>query len=423
MAKIRYGKKHAIRQSKWRTVSREVPISRPNLGRQWGLRGLSTGTSLGESQHQTRRKNDFNLHKPAFKGPSRPVDETEAYDTWKLVGAVAKGYPIPQAIETCELEEVKSLYPNGDSPWSSEALDRIQEHIVENSRLNVTGLLNFRGNLTEGRARSLLNITCSAMEFKADTAAQVVKLTKYAPKIAHLNGIHRPVQSLGMQSFLSRLMQTRTLTKNIKGMADYVAHLFEHSRIRVQLEQLSEEVGDARSWRAKPWRRLIKSEPKEPLREFYPYCAVAPDDPGAELLLTVHNLVPTGINDQVRADFCQELIVKILSGEMSLRELRERQYAEIKRLRSDEYKHSRHLTYVTTDDTLIRAGTTIRNWHDLIAEMNFASSRYTPPPDLPEYDSSGAIKRNWNTWHEEEQKALMENKAAIIDETGAWGYI
>ncbi|MGD9730332.1 MAG: transposase [Bradyrhizobium sp.] len=53
----------------------------------------------------------------------------------------------------------------------------------------------------------------------------------------------------------------------------------------------------------------------------YPYLPSAPKDEGAELVALVNNMVPRGLPDYIRADICQDMLVSILAGEVTAKEI------------------------------------------------------------------------------------------------------
>lgn len=68
-------------------------------------------------------------------------------------------------------------------------------------------------------------------------------------------------------------------------------------------------------------RRVRTSRRVAPLCEVYPYLLDKQID-GADLVTTINSLVPRTMDEQYRADFCQELVLAVLSGEVALENLR-----------------------------------------------------------------------------------------------------
>jgi hypothetical protein len=77
-------------------------------------------------------------------------------------------------------------------------------------------------------------------------------------------------------------------------------------------------------WRTAEWLKIRRPayvpHPRVPLMEFYPYIAQSPTEEH-DLLLTVDRAVGRRLGPQWRGDFCQDLLVAILSGELKAENL------------------------------------------------------------------------------------------------------
>lgn len=75
--------------------------------------------------------------------------------------------------------------------------------------------------------------------------------------------------------------------------------------------------------RDETWREKRKQRRPRPVRRmtYWPYLAEGHVESGTDLLHFADRLVPKGIPDFLRADMCQEIIVSLLSGEMTKAEI------------------------------------------------------------------------------------------------------
>lgn len=62
-------------------------------------------------------------------------------------------------------------------------------------------------------------------------------------------------------------------------------------------------------------RRRRRRKPAEPLNEFYPY-KVQANENGLDLINRINRIVPKGLTDSLRADVCQELALRVCTGEI-----------------------------------------------------------------------------------------------------------
>lgn len=206
---------------------------------------------------------------------------------------------------------------------------KIKAYITEpRLGLEVRPLLLFNGNLTEGKAVSRFNFVRAAMDAGVPTLTEITKLSVGSNDDAHLCGFHAKFgwERQGMQGFFGRVLQSPAVMARVAGLKDYIHWIFEntpHSH-PFRLTRISETS----YWSKRDWRRSRKRR-VAPMAEVYPYIITAPTS-DHELLLAVESLVPKTFMVDERADLCQDMIVSILTGEMTLDNLRDRKGEWIK---------------------------------------------------------------------------------------------
>lgn len=201
-------------------------------------------------------------------------------------------------------------------------ISKVKNVVTERwSDADLRPLLLFRGGLTEGRARRLLNFTRAMMIAEVQTATEIAKLSRVENDVAHLSGLHAKSkwERMGMQSFFSRILQSPTILERVAGLEDYIwwvtgstPHFYPY-----QLDRIPE----FNKWSTRDWRRPAKKK-REPMAEYYPFITKAPTE-DHDLLLAVDALVPKSLLNEVRADVCQDMLVAILSGEATLENIKD----------------------------------------------------------------------------------------------------
>jgi hypothetical protein len=224
----------------------------------------------------------------------------------------------------------------------------------------LTPLLLYRGSRSLGHIHRLWNFAIVCMEHEVEYIQQTVKLSQN-PDYAHLCGPHRPWSGHAAHSFFGKLEENPSITDNIPGFTEYVRDIggfkFSISRVHPYVEW----QGYKHTTKFSPWRivrintpdgerevsvqellnnpqwahdgtlvRRQRATPKTPrIKEktaadlFYPFILHDPSKPkeGEELVRLVNAAVPASWPDFLRADVCQDLIVAILTGEISKDEL------------------------------------------------------------------------------------------------------
>lgn len=176
----------------------------------------------------------------------------------------------------------------------------------------------YRGQMNPGHAHRLWNYALLMMAAEAETLADGMKLA-HNPAFAQLCGPVNKPQKMTLFSFFGRLWDSPDVTDNIPGFTEYVRSL---GLGPCWLTPVSLETSEQF---CAPWR--ISTHPDfDPRAEkpetgakplYYPYLAHDPKSDGNDLVLLANKVVPHTLPHDIRADVCQELIVSILSGEIT----------------------------------------------------------------------------------------------------------
>lgn len=182
-------------------------------------------------------------------------------------------------------------------------------------------LLLYRGAMYPGHAHRLWNMVLLMMASEAETISDGFKILNN-PNFSQLCGPVRPPGRPTLISFFGRLWDNPLVAKNIEGLNEYVKFMDLGECWLQRVDRFSEKAECA------PWRTslhpdkgtYVRKERGIPKKEdlFYPY--IAHDAKKAttnDLVMVVNAAVPKGWPEHVRADVCQDIIVAILSGEIS----------------------------------------------------------------------------------------------------------
>lgn len=182
-------------------------------------------------------------------------------------------------------------------------------------------MVRYRGAVSIQRTKALLSFVLSMKEANICTTAQICKVSKESRDLVHLEGLHAPLQNSTLYSIFSRLHYNPKFTESYSGLREYihsVPGIFFYEPTRI-------------SWTSTDslwsWRKVKKPEriwEQKPAPLFYPFAAPKSQAVSeCELLTAVHAVVPKGLPSQLRADICQELIVQILSGDVSFADIQD----------------------------------------------------------------------------------------------------
>lgn len=177
----------------------------------------------------------------------------------------------------------------------------------------------YRGRMDQGHAHRLWNYALLMMAAEAETLADGLSLA-HNPAYAQLCGPVNKPQKQTLYGFFGRLFDNPDVTDNIPQFTEYVRSL-DLGPSWLKRVPLETDQQFCAPWRVSthPDHDARAERPESGARPlYYPYLAHDPDSStGADLVLLANKLVPTTLPHDIRADVCQELIVSILTGEIS----------------------------------------------------------------------------------------------------------
>lgn len=194
------------------------------------------------------------------------------------------------------------------------SIDDVKERIATpHDEKQFIPLLLFRGNLKMGRAMSLWNFTLAMKDAEIPSLAMMAKIGRESPDLLHYCGLHHSLPLGSVRQFLSRVWSSPEMLRLEPGLRDYLGYAAAEDPCG--LFTLT-PIARWSVWSKQGWRRVRPaSSPEVP--QFYPFLLNAEPSPEHNLIMLVDGAVPRGIPEQMRADVCQDMIVGILSGELS----------------------------------------------------------------------------------------------------------
>lgn len=204
-------------------------------------------------------------------------------------------------------------------------LSKLQEDILlPGIEKHLIPLLLYRGSAAPGRIHRLWNFAIAMMKTECASFGHGAFLS-HNEEYAQLCGPERPLKSSNFYGLFSRLRLNPKVTDNIPGLTEYVAELMPHPFDLTKVSLYSHDKDHA------PWR-IFQREKKVRARGggnvvpplvgdlVYPYVLWEKGNALNRLTVVVNAMVP-GFPDHIRADICQDLIVDLLSGDLSEAEL------------------------------------------------------------------------------------------------------
>lgn len=185
----------------------------------------------------------------------------------------------------------------------------------------------------EGRKESLWKFTRLLLEAEVPTIDLIHQVGTQSSDLVHLSGLHRlgsrtTCKADELRHFWGQLWQTAGLLQSLSGLREYIADVcevgYKASRGRHAYRLFIGMDNERRPWRTPEWYEARKPVrlPIEPLSEFYPYITKRPTEEH-DFLMAVDSLVPKYLPNATRADVCQDMIVAILSGDVTLDNLKD----------------------------------------------------------------------------------------------------
>lgn len=206
-------------------------------------------------------------------------------------------------------------------------IEKLADKIVQPGiEKHLLPLCLYRGTISFGRVHRWWNFAIAAMEQDCSDLTDLVGMS-HNPDYSHLCGPERQVSRIGAIGFLSRLRDNPNVTANVPHLTEWAGTIlprpFVYERVSVH----------SAYQRCAPWRvyRPVKQKAAKgggnvkaaPSMACYPYIAHDPKKDGFDLVARVNRAVPRSLPEDIRADICQDIIVAVLSGELTESDLAE----------------------------------------------------------------------------------------------------
>jgi hypothetical protein len=206
--------------------------------------------------------------------------------------------------------------------------EAVVNRIIEASELDQRHLLRplllFMGSQSEGRIRSLWNLLTTMMDMQVPSVTEAIKIAR-TEDYRHICGLHANPVNSNFCSIISRVSARKDVAANVPGLWEYARHLGHSSGGNIYLlepiETYALRVRSSRDWRLMPGHLRPKRYRREEFPELYPYISGSPTSEH-DMLMAVDAIVPKGLPNSVRCDVCQDMIVAVLSGEVTVENLR-----------------------------------------------------------------------------------------------------
>lgn len=231
-------------------------------------------------------------------------------------------------------------------------------------------LLLYRGCMNRGHAHRLWNMVLLMMAAECETLGDGLKVL-HNPDFAQLCGPVRAPGKPSLWSFFFRLYDNPAVTKNIVGLTDYVELIGSDAWELQRVDRFSDQPFCA-SWRVSLHPDKGNYTPRErgiPRSEelFYPYIKHDPKQPddGAALAKLVSAAVPSSVPEHIRADACQDLVVALLTGEISPYQVKERAakfVTDVYRMHPTKFDQAGYMTSFNQP----MPGTDARPWAEVV---------------------------------------------------------
>lgn len=185
-------------------------------------------------------------------------------------------------------------------------------------------LLLYKGGVSMGRVQALWNFARALKAMNCTSISDAVKFSATSPDANHLLGLHARLQNLAVRSWLSRLWQTPEVAELDPEMPDYLGDFAggHPERFYFELTRVPRYAiwKTTRAWRINENTEGHRKARRPIAANVWPFITNVPAR-SDDFLLEVDACVPKSLPEQVRQDVCQDLIVSVLSGEISLLEL------------------------------------------------------------------------------------------------------
>lgn len=222
--------------------------------------------------------------------------------------------------------------PNG---WVS--LAALKERVVQPGiERHLRPLQLYRGHADIGRIRRLWNYVQLMHLAGVQSASAGLKLFGTIDN-AHLLGPVKRPPLLSLDTFLSRMHDHLEVAALIPGLPDYIKEQIAFRKFnltKISVADPSSRIEWRREAGLAEKRAAFKLRvPKPTVQEtFYPYMLHDPQNDESALVLAVSRAVPRGLDPRLRADVCQEMLLAILTGEISKDQIHSKRSEMIKRV-------------------------------------------------------------------------------------------
>lgn len=215
---------------------------------------------------------------------------------------------------TLKLDDLKDIY------WTTDKAER-----------ELLPLALFKGRATLGGIQGMWNFTQALREAEVESCGDVKFFIAENPDLPHSAGLHLSESDRNgaisgkLWRFTNRLFSTEGGSRIDPATSEYLRHLMNNSRrlIVTTLHQIDRYSPYSRvSWRKPPAKTIGPDVPINPRWPFLQETRSA-DTEGMDLLTAVDALVPAGLPNQLREDVCQDVVLSILTGEITLDVLKE----------------------------------------------------------------------------------------------------
>jgi hypothetical protein len=199
----------------------------------------------------------------------------------------------------------------------------------------------FRLSHSAGYAKGLWNFTVALMDAECESLELAYQIADESKDLTHLCGFHKLRFALSrweqMRWFLTRVWHDKAILKLKPPLKDYIEFICENSRVRwgtttrpmglLVVDNDGDRAFQRLPWRTKEWYKAHRPKRKPaarvvPLSEFWPYIGSNAND-DHDLLIAVDRVIPRHVPEQMRADICQDVLVSILTGDITLDNLRD----------------------------------------------------------------------------------------------------
>lgn len=184
----------------------------------------------------------------------------------------------------------------------------------------------YLGNYSIGMAQANWNFLQALYELEVMTTARAFKIGKESHDLLHLCGRHAPMQGQTLASFMGRVVHSPEVWRDVETpMKEWIRDFIYGQGVGFQAM-----AGPRTRISALTWDRTRRSYRRDPSLRPACYAPITPYWPFAakripeehEMLHAIDGLT-RGLPEQWRQDVCQDLVVAVLSGDVTLDNLRD----------------------------------------------------------------------------------------------------